>query len=111
MRTGSLECLSWEQGQELQAVHVGMCLVTANSPTAMASPGCAPARWGPTPALQPREEREKHLPGAGAMLLTGPVPLDPLTHFFHKEALEGLSWKDYWVEGSKKGHDSLMTWA
>lgn len=29
------------------------------------------------------------------MLLTGPVPLDPLTHFFHKEALEGLSWKDY----------------
>ena len=93
MRTDSLECLSWEQGQELQAVHVGMCLLTANSPTA--SPGCAPARWGATPALRPREKREKHLPGAGAMLLTGPVPLDPLTHFFHKEALEGLSWKDY----------------
>ena len=33
------------------------------------------------------------------MLLTGPVPLDPLTHFFHKEALEGLSWKDYWARG------------
>lgn len=91
MTTGSMECLSWAQRQELQAVHVGVSPVTANSPTATARSGCAPARWGPTPALQPREEREKHLPGAGAMLVTGPIPLDPLTHFFHKEALEGLS--------------------
>lgn len=57
--------LQWEQREELQAVHMDVCLVTSNPPAATASLGCAPARWSPTPAFQPREEWAKRLPGAG----------------------------------------------